>query len=273
MAGSHLDPRTSTHHPSINRAKPSRKTGRFGAVDLGGPQVGRAEFGVRDRVDPDLPVPTPEMPRKGVRVARRRRLLHVAGAQEGLFTVAQAAEAGLDRRARHHHLSYGNWRRTDAPDVFRLAGWPHDPHERVRAWLLWAGPGAVLTSWTALGLSGLTAAGPRVPVDLEVPFGHDRVGQRRRQRLQRQLSAIGGTSPVHLHRAVPGSAHVIAGLTVRPPAQAICAAVNHQRSSIALGLASALIDRGDVSAFDLLSASQEIGCGPITELLYRRLTG
>ncbi len=262
----------STNPLPTHPAKPSRKTGRFGKVDSGSPVLPLSARPIH-RADPDLPVPTPTMPNKGVRVARRRRLLRIAGTQQGLFTVAQANEAGLDRRARHHHLTYGNWRRTDAPCVYRLTGWPPDEHERLRAWLLWAGPGAHLTSWTALGLARLTAAGPRVPVDLEIPFRRDRAGVRRRERLRRQLDDAGAAGTVHLHPGIRGSSVTIDGLRTRAPAEAICAAVNHRRSSIALGLASTLMDSGALRSDDLLFASLEIGCGPINELLLRRFAG
>ncbi len=254
----------------INRANPSRKTGRSGKVDRDGLHARFPELRPPERVDPDLPVPTADMPRKGVRVARRRRLLRIAGAQDGLFTVAQAASAGLDRRARHHHLTYGNWRRTDAPDVLRLAGWPPDAHERLRSWLLWAGPGALLTSWTALGLAGLTALGPRMPVDLEVPFGRNRAGQRRRQRLLRQLSASGSRAEVHLLPAVDSrTSDLVSGLAVRQPAEAICAAINHGSGSIAAGVTMALLEQGHLTDTELLTASMTVGCPGLNELLFR----
>jgi hypothetical protein len=210
------------------------------------------------------------MPRKGVRVARRRRLLLVAGTQCGLFTTAQAAEAGLARSARHHHLTYGNWRPTTAPHVFRLAGWPPDEHERLRAWLLWAGAGAHLTSWTALGLAGLVGTGPRVPVDVEIPFTPNRAGRRRRQVLLRQVDAAGATRQVQIHRAVHARAHCIDGLLARPPAAALCAAIAVP-GSIALALAEDLLDRGHLEMGDLMDASRTTGCTRLMEMLFRRL--
>ena len=226
-----------------------------------------------DPLDPDLPRPTEAMPNKGVRVARRRRLLRVAAAQEGLFTVAQAFAAGLDRRARHHHLSYGNWRRTAAPDVFRLVGWPADRHERLRCWLLWAGPGAVLTSWTALGVTGITTGGPGVPVDVEVPGGHDRPSRRRRQRLLRQLDESGAVGDVRLHRSVQGPVLHVDGLAVRPPAGAICAAISRHRPEVALALAAELLGSGHLEAADLGDAARAAHCVPATELMVAHLTG
>jgi hypothetical protein len=212
------------------------------------------------------------MPNKGVRVARRRRLLRVAGTQHGLFTVRQAADAGLDRRARHHHLSYGNWRRTAAPQVFRLAGWPPDEHERLRSWLLWAGPGAHLTSWTALGLAGLVGTGPRVPVDLEIPFTPDRAGRRRRQVMLGQIDAAGGRNQVRIHRAVRARTSLVDGMELRTPAVAICTAINVP-GSIALGLAEDLLDRGHLQMADLIDASHATDCRRLMEVLFARLRG
>lgn len=262
---------TPNDFPPDKPATPSRKTGRSVGFVGGVSGVSFQHFLPPEPRDPNLPVPTAAMPNKGRRVARRRRLLQVAGAQEGLFTTAQAMAAGLDRRARYHHLTYGNWRPTVAPRVFRLTGWPPDPHERFRAWLLWAGPGAHLTSLTALGLAGLIASGPGVPVDLEVCFGRDRAGRQRHARLVRQLDEADATRLVHLHPAVPGTTIEVAGLPLRPPAEAICATVNHGRSPNAVILTEALLDGGHLDQSDLFDASHRVRSGPIDELLLRRL--
>lgn len=251
-------------------ARPSRKTGRSGSV---GGEVLHAQFPQLrppEPVDPDLPVPTADMPRKGVRVARRRRLLLVAGTQHGLFTTAQAAATGLDRRARHHHLTYGNWRRTAAPHVFRIAGWPPDEHERLRCWLLWAGPGAHLTSWTALGLLGLVGSGPRVPVGLEIPFSHDRAGRRRRRTLLDQAAAAIAAREIRIHRPVRERTSELDGLRLRTPAVAICAAID-EPGSIALALAEDLLDRGHLQMSDLWDASRTTSCGRLVEVLFQRV--
>ena len=257
--------------PNNKPDTPSRKTGRSAGFVGGVSGVSFEHLHPPQPRDPDLPVPTAAMPNKGVRVARRRRLLKVAGSQAGLFTTAQAMAAGLDRRARYHHLTYGNWRTTVAPRVFRLTGWPPDPHERFRAWLLWAGPGALLTSLTALGLAGLIASGPGVPVDLEVSFGRDRVSRQRHARLVRQLDDAGANRLVHLHPAVPGTTIEVAGLALRPPAEAICATVNHRRSTNAVILAEALLDSGHLDQGDLFDASRQVRSGLIDELLLRRV--
>jgi hypothetical protein len=188
-----------------------------------------------------------------------------------LFTVTQAGRAGLDRRTRHHHLTYGNWRRTDAPDVFRLTGWPDDRHERLHAWMLWAGPGSALTSWTALGLLGLAASGPRVPVDLEIRFGHDRAGQRRRSRLGRQISHDSGVPAARLHPVGPSHGlAIVEGMAVRSAAHALCAAVESHPASMAVSLCGHLLDRGHVTESELALAAHDLGCSRVVELLFRR---
>lgn len=260
-------------HPtraSTQPAKPSRKTGRFGKAEI--ESTGYSFPGVPAQpVDPDLPVPTSRMPNKGVRVARRRRLLATAGSQHGLFTVDQARDAGLDRRARHHHLSYGNWRRTAAPRVFRLAGWPPDEHEAVRAWLLWAGPGAAITSFTGLGLLNVIGTGPLMPIVLEVPFERHRAGQRRRSRLMSELPTDRSGVSVHVLPAGPPDGLVVQdGLTIRSPAGALCAAVNSAPSSIALGLAAQLLDLGALSEQELLHAAQQMRCTRVLDVLFER---
>jgi hypothetical protein len=125
-----------------------------------------------------------------------------------------------------------------------------------------------LTAWTALGLAGVIGFGPRIPVDLEVPFRPGRVGKRRRQRLQRQLSALGG-KVVNLHPAVAGDSGAVEGMPVRTPAQAICAAVD-TRAPLAMDLAAALLESGVLSRRDLLIASQVVGCERISELYFRQ---
>ncbi len=264
---------TSSPQPTTDLAKLFGKTRRFGKVGSEVVDAGWPELRPPERVDPDLPVPTPEMPNLGVRVARRRRLLRVAGTQTGLFTVAQAAEAGLDRSARHHHLSYGNWRPTDAPGVFRLSGWPPDPHERLRAWQIWAGPAALLTSWTALGLAGVTASGPRVRVGLEIPFSRDRSGTRRRERMLRQLDRTGAADMVEIHRPASGGTRAYDGLIARPPEEAICAVIARQPSGVGVDLAIALLERGHLDERALRNASQLTGCSSLTEFLFHRLVG
>lgn len=227
------------------------------------------------------------MPRKGVRVRRRRALQQIAAQQHGLFTVSQAASVDLDRRARYHHLSYGNWRRTEAPDVLRLVGWPPDPLERVRAWLLWAGPGAVVTSWTALGLRGVIGWGPRAPIELEVPDPRTRAERRRTATRRRQLASVASRdgrvtvlpspvwhrAPVQLLPLAPGADDTYADMAVRSITDALCVAVRvERRASLLLAMLEPLLDSGAFTLSELMRSISVIGGTPLYEwvLLRRR---
>jgi len=238
-------------------------------------------------------VPDAEHPRAGVRVRRRRRLQLVAATQHGLFTTRQAARAGLDRRARHHHLTYGNWRRTEAPGVLRLSGWPADPAERFRAWLLWAGRGAALTSWTALELLRCTVAGPRTPVGLAVPepVTYDDLRRLRAARRVLDQLAVGapGAPPVYpsgvvhgppaqLHRLpVGGTAVDVDGMAVRSGAEAMCAAVSSidggpASSALTLDLMDHLVVSGHLDQWELARTAVDVGVTAVRDHLWERLS-
>ena len=226
------------------------------------------QFGLLAAEDPDLPVPDPDHPRAGVRVRRRRRLQRIASCQEGLFTIGQAASAGLDRRARYHHLHYGNWRYTDTPGVYRLVSWPPDPLERMRSWSL-AIDLAPLTSWSALEALDLTVAGPRQPVHLAV------ADRRRRKKLVRTVCADLASVRLHeAHSPLVESLNVH-GLTVRPASEALCVVVMGERarpSSCAqtLALTEQLIDLGKVDLQELMSVAASIGAGTVLDAFWTR---
>lgn len=208
-----------------------------------------------------------------------------------MFTTRQAAAAGLDRRARHHHLTYGNWRRTEAPGVFKLVGWPSDDLERCRAWLLWAGPGAALTSWTALELLGCTVAGPRTPVGLAMPSPVTRNDVRRRRAARRVLQQLAEGAPtaptVHpsgvrygapaaLLPLVPGHpASCVDGLAVRPATEAMCAAVVELGSrcsrSVVLGVMDQLVDAGHLDRWVLARTAVLMGITPVRDHLWSQM--
>lgn len=240
-------------------------------------------------VDPDLPVPDRDHPRAGVRVGRRRALHAVAALQHGLFTTAQAARAGLDRRARYHHLTYGNWRRTEAPGIFRLAGWPPDPHERLRAWLLWGGPDAAITGWYCLEAHRLTVAGPRCTIDLSLPRARTYDGHRRDLAARRRLSAVlegrpgapkvlpspaSNGPPVRLHRRRPSASSVDTadGLRLRPPEDAICDLVSEGSSTeLVLSLMDELVRLGRLDALAMIAAATEGSHLRVRDHLFVRL--
>lgn len=250
--------------------QPSRKTGHLAELAGEGPRF--PGLAPPRRADPDLPVPDEQHPRAGVRVRRRRRLQAVAAVQHGLFTVDQARDAGLDRRARHHHLSYGNWRRSAAPGVLRLSSWPDDRFEDHRAWLLWGGPCAALTSWTALELHRVTVAGPRAPIELCLPAPRTDEEHRARRRRVDRLSSNGAPHrPLpRLHRAAHrGSVTEVDGLQVVPIAEALCAAAAGSPST-AVPLADHLIELGRVDHDDVLETALRMQPNPLVEHLFRR---
>lgn len=239
----------------------SRFPGRFGEV--------AAE-------DMSLPVPDDLHPNAGVRVRRRRRLHAIAARHGGCFTAAQAAQAaqaGYDRRARHHHLSYGNWRRTDAPQVFRLTGWPIDRAEPLHAWLLWAGTGSALTSWSGLDLHGVTdlrldlGSTPGAPIDV----AHAATKPRRAR-----LAPAEHSDAVRLHRQQ--IAHLpplfIGDLPVRPIEECLCVALQTSAGPVgraAANLTESLVDAGTVELLDVLEAARHLRVPKMLDLLWPRL--
>ena len=270
-------------HFDSTPAEPFGKTGRFDSVGEEGPDgpavhvddvVAAANFPPSHPHDPNLPVPTPDHPGLGTRVGRRRRLQAVAATQEGCFTVVQARAAGLDRGARHHHLSYGNWRRTVAPGVLRLSHWPDDPHENLRAWLLWAGPGAALTSWSALELLGRAVVGPHATVDLLLG---PHPGWRNDRRRSVPHTADRATPPARLHhvRDIELADLTISGMAVRPVEDALATALMTAPSGSAMErLALELVLRevaADAEArIRLLLTARSMSATRLTELIYDR---
>jgi predicted transcriptional regulator of viral defense system len=87
------------------------------------------------------------------------RLYEIAGAQEGLFTTHQAAEAGYSPQLLVHHLSSGRALRVRR-GIYRLVHFPAGEHEAlVSAWL-WSERAGVFSHQTALALHRLSDAMP-----------------------------------------------------------------------------------------------------------------
>lgn len=97
----------------------------------------------------------------------RRRLLQVAGVQSGLFTAAQARQAGYSYAAQRYHVMHGNWDRVGR-GLFRLRDWPIGAHEDLVRWVLWSGGRAVVSHETALSVHDLGDVDPP-RVHLTVP--------------------------------------------------------------------------------------------------------
>lgn len=84
----------------------------------------------------------------------RRRLFEIAAQQGGYFTAAQAKQVGYSYQAQAHHVTVGNWLRTDR-GLFRLAEWVPDVHDELARWTLWSRGRGVVSHATALSVHGL----------------------------------------------------------------------------------------------------------------------
>lgn len=250
--------------PDPDAVDPSRFSGRFGKL--------AAE-------DMDLPLADDDRPNAGRRVRRRRRLQVIAAQQGGCFTIPDTELAGYDRRARHHHLRYGNWRTTAAPKVYRLTGWPTDTAEPLHAWLLWAGAGAALTSWSAIGAHGYATPIEPTPVDRTPPDPSSPVHlirprpAVRRDRLDTR-PVRDGLVLFH-HRTAPElQGEVIDGLAVRPLAEALCVAVATStgvQAAAASALVDSLLERELVDLRKLVDIAQRCNASRMLDLLWPRL--
>ncbi len=99
----------------------------------------------------------------------RRKLFQIAGYQSGLFTAAQARDAGYSYAAQKYHVDHGNWVRIDR-GIFRLPEWPPERHEDLIRWVLWSGGKGVISHDTALSVYDLGDVDP-VRTHLTVPKG------------------------------------------------------------------------------------------------------
>ena len=109
------------------------------------------------------------------------RLFDVASAQEGLFTVKQAAEAGYSAQLLTHHLHAGRLARV-RHGIYRIVHFPAGENEDLVAAWLWSGTEGVVSHATALALHGLSDVLP-ADLHLTVPASWSR----RRLRVPRGL--------------------------------------------------------------------------------------
>lgn len=86
-------------------------------------------------------------------------LFEVASGQEGLFTTAQAAQAGYSPQLLQKHLHAGRIGRVRR-GVYRLVHFPPGDHEDLAAVWLWSDRAGVFSHETALFLHGLSDALP-----------------------------------------------------------------------------------------------------------------
>jgi predicted transcriptional regulator of viral defense system len=94
-------------------------------------------------------------------------LFDLAAGQDGLFSTAQAAEAGYSPQLLQKHIRAGRVRRVRR-GVYRLVHFPPGEHEDLAAVWLWSNRAGVFSHETALSLHGLSEALP-ARVHLTVP--------------------------------------------------------------------------------------------------------
>lgn len=82
-------------------------------------------------------------------------LFEGAAAQEGLFTIRQAAEAGYSPQLLIHHIHAGNISRVRR-GIYRLVHFPAGEHEDLVAMWLWSELAGVVSHESALALHGLS---------------------------------------------------------------------------------------------------------------------
>lgn len=101
-------------------------------------------------------------------------LYHIADAQGGYFTAAQARQAGYAYSQQHFHVERRNWQRIGR-GLFRLRDYPPGEREDLILWSLWSRnqrgmPRAVISYDTALTVHELSDVMP-ARVHLTVPPG------------------------------------------------------------------------------------------------------
>jgi hypothetical protein len=76
------------------------------------------------------------------------KLARIASRRHGLFTTMQALDAGFTKARIRYRVEHGRWERLHL-DVYRVAGVPETPEQRILAAVLAAGPGAVASHVSA----------------------------------------------------------------------------------------------------------------------------
>src|SRR5687767_9174557 len=84
----------------------------------------------------------------------RGELDKLSASQHGVFARWQVVQLGISESAIARRLSSGQWARP-LPGVYRMAGAPETPEQRMASAALWAGPEAGVSHRTALHLWGI----------------------------------------------------------------------------------------------------------------------
>lgn len=214
----------------------------------------------------------------GSRIARRRALLEVAGRQRGFFTSVDARSVGFTASAASRQRSVGNWLPTSAPGVWKLAEWPDTVAGDAAARALWWGPGAELTSWTALALLGLVAEDGQRQVHLQVDPLLAWPPRDRRRTWRRELGSAMSTGQIVVHRSRIGSAPSVTvdHLRLRPATEALCVAINYRdpwrqiSEPVAEQLVADLLDSGRVDLDLLVRTATSLSAARVLGLVWER---
>jgi len=183
-------------------------------------------------------------------------LYQLAESQAGYFTTAQALAAGFSHRQLSYYASTGRFLRIRR-GIYRLAHFPHSPHEDLFIAWLRVGKGAVISHESALALYELSDVMP-TETHLIVPPG----ASRRHQGLR-----------LHTNRLQPDDVTTYAGLPVTTVSRTLAHVT-------AAGLADELviqavreaIQRGLVTKKRLLDMANQQG-GRVQRLVQTALEG
>jgi predicted transcriptional regulator of viral defense system len=172
----------------------------------------------------------------------RRKLLQIAGHQSGLFTAAQARDAGYSYAAQKYHVDHGNWFRIER-GIFRLPEWPPERHEDLIRWALWSGGKGVISRDTALSVYALGDVDP-IRTHLTVPPGF-------------RKSAPG----VVLHRETLPSEDIQAyeGFPITTPIRSILDVAATMDMSLLVGTIRDALETGKVMRRELLFRADAFG--------------
>src|SRR5579884_1036998 len=96
-------------------------------------------------------------------------LMRLFRSQHGVLTRAQVLQAGATRHLITARLREGAWAPLH-PGVYRLAGSPVSPEQRIAAAVLASGPGAAASHRSAAYLWGLLDHGSEQPT-VTIPYG------------------------------------------------------------------------------------------------------
>jgi len=171
-------------------------------------------------------------------------LTGLARRQSGLFTTAQAHEAGYSRALLTHHVQGGRFTHVSR-GIYRVAEFPFDEQEELVALWLSTGMTAVFSHETALQLHGLSDALP-ARIHMTIP------PSRRRRRLPDVAAPVFADVPTE-QRTWIGAVPV----TNVPRTLIDCARSGVQRDFVSAAVAQAL-QRGLVTESELMEVRRDL---------------